>query len=105
MTHQGDLHPRDDVASLGLEVTTLQITPGIRPDTTTASGPPGRETPTGPHAASPSSKWTCRDNQVHNWVGRPGLGRAVVYYEIQIFTLCLQLEIRKEKQLHLLIFD
>lgn len=57
--------PRAGVVSQDLEGITLQNTHGIHLVTTTASGPLDRGTHTAPHAASPSSPWTCRVNQVH----------------------------------------
>ena len=66
MTLQDDLHLQEGVVSQGLVDTTLQTTHGIRLGTTTASAPPDKVTHTGPHAASPSSQWTCRaKHQVH----------------------------------------
>lgn len=62
MTPQDDPHLQEDVAIQGLEDTTLQTTPEIHLVTTTASAPPDKGTHTAPHAASPSSQWTCRAN-------------------------------------------
>lgn len=66
MTHQGDLHLQEGVVSQELQGITLQTIHGIHLVTTIASVPPDRGTHTGRHAASPSSKWTCKSNhQVH----------------------------------------
>lgn len=62
-TLQDALRQQEDVVSLDLQGTTHQSTLGIRRSITTASAPPGRGTHIGLHAASPSSQWTCRDNQ------------------------------------------
>lgn len=62
MTLQEDPPLQEGVVTQGLEGTTLRTTPGIRQGTTMASAPPDREIHTAPHAANPSSKWTCRDN-------------------------------------------
>lgn len=63
MTLQDGPHLQEGVGSQGPERTTPQTTLGIRLGTTMASGPPDRGTHTAPHAASPSSQWTCRANQ------------------------------------------
>lgn len=65
MIHQGDLHLQEDVVSQDPQGTTLQTIQGIHLVTTIASVPPDRGIHTGRHAASPSSQWTCRANQVH----------------------------------------
>lgn len=55
-TLQDDHHLQEDVVTQGPEGTTHRTTPGIHLGTTTASGPPDKETHTGPHAASLSSQ-------------------------------------------------
>lgn len=62
MTHRGDPHRQEDVATPGLEDTTLQITHVIPLVTTMANAPPDKGTHIAPHAASPSREWTCRAN-------------------------------------------
>lgn len=64
-TRQDDPHLQEGVVTQGLEGTTLQTTPETQLGTTTDSAPPDRGTRTVLHAASPSSLWTCRANQVH----------------------------------------
>lgn len=64
MTLQGGPHHQEDVVTQGLEGTTLQSTREILLDITMVNAPPDKGTPTVPHVASPSSKWTCRANQV-----------------------------------------
>lgn len=62
MTLQDDPRLQEGVVTQGLEGTTLRTTPEIHLGTTTASAPPDKGTHTAPHAASPSSQWTCRAN-------------------------------------------
>lgn len=64
MTLQGGPRHQEDVVTQGLEGTILQTTREILPDITMANALPDKETPIVPHVASPSSKWTCRANQV-----------------------------------------
>lgn len=62
MTQQGDPHRQEDVATPGLEDTTLPNTHVIPLVTTMANALPGKGTHIAPHAASPSRQWTCRAN-------------------------------------------
>lgn len=59
---QDDHRLQEDVGSQGREGITHQTTLEIRLGTTMASAPPDRGTHIGPHAANPSSQWTCKAN-------------------------------------------
>lgn len=73
MTLQGGRRHQEDVVTQGLEGTTLQTTREILLDITMANALPDRGTPIVPHVASPSSKWTCRDNHQVKRIDREGM--------------------------------